>query len=63
MNGFPSSHRITIWVENPSDFETSWEKLLGGDISTVIPAHGRPFPVEDLQSNIGFVSQIQLRAL
>ncbi|MBQ6365720.1 MAG: hypothetical protein IJI61_04835 [Oscillospiraceae bacterium] len=63
MNGFPSSHRITIWVGNISDFEASWETLLDEDISTVIPAHGKPFPVEDLQKNIGFVSQIKLRAL
>ena len=63
MNGFPSSHRITIWVGNTSDFEASWETLLDEDISTVIPAHGKPFPVEDLQKNIGFVSQIKLRAL
>ena len=63
MNGFPSSHRITIWVGNTSDFETSWEKLLDEDIRFVIPAHGKPFPVENLQKNIGFISQIKLRAL
>ena len=63
MNGFPSSHRITIWVEKASDFEASWKKLLGEDISTVVPAHGKPFPVADLRKNIGFVSQIKLRAL
>ena len=63
MNGFPSSHRITIWVGDTSDYEASWQKLIDEDISTVIPAHGKPFPVEDLQKNKGFVSQIQLRAL
>ena len=63
MNGFPSSHRITIWVENTSDFETSWEKLIDEDVRVVIPAHGRPFPIENLQKNIGLVSQIKLRAL
>ena len=63
MNGFPSSHRITIWVGNTTDFEASWEKLIGEDISIVIPAHGRPFPVENLQKNIGLVPKIKLRAL
>jgi glyoxylase-like metal-dependent hydrolase (beta-lactamase superfamily II) len=50
-------------VEKASDFEASWKKLLGEDISTVVPAHGKPFPVADLRKNIGFVSQIKLRAL
>ena len=46
MNGFPSSHRITIWVGNISDFEASWETLLDEDISTVIPAHGKSTVIE-----------------
>ncbi len=63
MNGFPSLHRITIWVENTSDFETSWKKLIEEDIRVVIPAHGKPFPVENFRKNIGFISQVTLRAL
>lgn len=63
MNGFPSSHKITIWVGNKSDFESSWEKLIREDIRIVIPAHGKPFPVEELIKNIGYISQIRLRAL
>ncbi len=63
MNGLPSLHRITIWVGNTSDFETSWKKLIGEDIRVVIPAHGKPFPVEKLRKNIGFVSKIRLRRL
>ena len=63
MNGLPSLHRITIWVENPSDFKASWKKLIDEGVRIVIPAHGRPFPIEDLKKNIGFASQIKLRAL
>lgn len=28
MNGFPSSHRITIWVEDPAAFGRSWDLLI-----------------------------------
>ena len=63
MNGFPSSSRITIWVEDPADYERSWERLIAEGARIVIPAHGRPFPIEDLQKNIGSIPQIRLRAL
>ena len=63
MNGFPSLHRIIIWVENTSEFKTSWEKLFDEGVRIVIPAHGKPFPVEDLKKNIGYISQIKLRAI
>ena len=28
MNGVPSLHRITIWIENKKEFENSWQVLL-----------------------------------
>ena len=46
MNGFPSSHRITIWVGNTSDYKTSWKKLIDEDIRIVIPAHENKPPTE-----------------
>ena len=63
MNGFPSSHRITIWVENKGDFEKSWEKFMEQRVRVVVPAHGKPFPIKDLEKNFKFISRIKLRAL
>lgn len=39
MNGMPSLHRITIWIENKKEFENSWQVLLSemeNDLKVVI---------------------------
>lgn len=48
MNGFPSSHRITILVGNINAFCDSWRKIASLKSSMIYPGHGRPFPVSDL---------------
>ena len=63
MNGVPSSRRVTIWVENTDAFGRSWDLLLAEGAKALYPAHGRPFPPEDLRKNRPFLSRVRLRPL
>lgn len=49
MNGFPSTDRVTIWAENLTRFEQSWDTMLASGARTLYPGHGKPFPVDDLR--------------
>ena len=40
MNGFPSMNRIPIWIENTTEFQTSWELLIAEDVKMLPPSHG-----------------------
>jgi glyoxylase-like metal-dependent hydrolase (beta-lactamase superfamily II) len=48
MNGFPSSKRYTIWIENLKDYAGTWDSMIRGNAKTIYPSHGKPFPVHDL---------------
>ena len=63
MNGLPSSKRLIIWIENVAKFENSWEMLLSSDANTIYPAHGKPFPKNDLAKYKSAISKIKLRKL
>ena len=63
MNGFPSSRRITIWVENPAAFGRSWDLLISEDADMLYPAHGKPFAKEELVRFRQAVDRIRLYAL
>ncbi len=61
MNGFPSSKRISIWIENLKDYAGSWDSMIRSNAKTIYPSHGRPFPVSDLIKFRKFVNGIMLR--
>lgn len=63
MNGFPSSRRITIWVEDATAFGQSWDLLISEDADTLYPAHGKPFAKEELARFRPAVDRIGLYAL
>lgn len=63
MNGIPSSHRITIWVENKNAFERSWEQILASGANKIYPAHGNPFGPEELAKNKSRIQHLRLRPL
>jgi glyoxylase-like metal-dependent hydrolase (beta-lactamase superfamily II) len=63
MNGFPSSRRITIWVENPAAFGRSWDLLISEDADMLYPAHVKPFAKEELVRFRQAVYRIRLYAL
>ncbi len=63
MNGFPSRHRITIWVENPEDFGNSWKSILAEHAGLIYPAHGKPFPPSDLEKYSDSPARIRLYPL
>lgn len=63
MNGIPSSHRITIWVEDTTDFEKSWGEILTSGARKLYPAHGNPFLPEELVKNKHHIKSIHLRPL
>lgn len=48
MNGIPSSHRVTIWVENLKEFEQSWRWILKHGPAKIYPGHGKPFSPREL---------------
>ena len=63
MNGFPSIKRLIIWIEDKADFEKSWDAMLAEDADTIYPAHGRPFPRNDLTKYKNHISKIHLHKL
>lgn len=63
MNGIPSSHKITIWVEDKTAFETSWDAMLASGAKKVYSAHGSPFLPEQLAKNKHRIGRISLRPL
>ena len=63
MNGIPSSHRITIWVENKDEFEKSWDVMLASGAKKIYPAHGSPFCPCELKKNKQFIAGLRLRPL
>ena len=63
MNGIPSSHKITIWVEDKVTFEKSWDEMLASGAKKIHPAHGSPFCPRELRKNKKFIAGLRLRPL
>ena len=63
MNGIPSCHKITIWVEDKAAFEASWETMLASGAKKIYPAHGSPFCPCELRKNKKFIAGLRLRPL
>ena len=63
MNGIPSSYKITIWVEDQTAFEKSWDVMLASGAKKIYPAHGSPFCPCELKTNKKFIADLHLRPL
>jgi glyoxylase-like metal-dependent hydrolase (beta-lactamase superfamily II) len=63
MNGLPSLHRITIWIENKKEFENSWQILLDADADYIYPAHGKRFRSSDLYKFKPEINKVKLYPL
>ena len=63
MNGIPSLHKITIWVEDKTEFEKSWDAILASGAKKIHPAHGSPFCPCELRKNKKFIAGLHLRPL
>lgn len=63
MNNFPSVKRTIIWIEDLEQYKRSWEKMIALHPKMVFPAHGKPFPVEDLGKYRSYLDRIKLYAL
>lgn len=63
MNGFPSVHNITIWIENREAFENSWRNMISLAPKKIYPSHGKPFEVSALKMNIPNVVNMKLYSL
>ncbi len=60
MNNFPSIKRTIIWIENLEDYRNSWKKMIDLAPSMIYPAHGKPFPADDLKRFERHLSKIKL---
>ena len=63
MNGIPSSHKITIWVEDKVAFEKSWDEMLASRAKKIYPAHGSPFCPCELKKYKKYIAGLRLRPL
>ena len=63
MNGLPSSHKITIWIEDPTAFEQSWDVMLASGADKIYPAHGKPFLPQLLAKEKHYIGALMLRPL
>ena len=48
MNGYGAVDHSPMWIEDNDALLQSWEELLKLDVTTLYPAHGKPFPLRDL---------------
>ncbi len=53
MSGFPSMHKITIWVESVEGYVLSWKTLVSSGVRTLYPGHGSSFDAAQLTRNMG----------
>lgn len=60
MNGIPSMHRITIWIENKKDYRRAWKQMIALKPMIIYPAHGASFGWNDLNKNMKRLSKIKL---
>lgn len=63
MNGFPSSRRTIIWIEDLQQYKQSWEAMIRKNPNTLYPAHGKPFKASDLQKYLDTLDHLKLYAL
>ena len=63
MNGLPSSHKITIWVEDTAAFAKSWDVMLASGAEKIYPSHGSSFIPELLAKNKYRIGTLSLRPL
>ena len=63
MNTLPSIKRVTIWIENLQQFKQSWQTIIAIAPQIIYPAHGKPFPVSDLEKYLPALNKIKLRPL
>ena len=63
MNGFPSTHKITIWAEDKVAFAESWNKIIKLKLKMIYPAHGKPISCNELKNNISYVEAMKLYPL
>ena len=63
MDGIPSTHKITIWVEDKVAFEKSWDVVLASGAKKIYPAHGNPFCLCALRKNKKLIAGLHLRPL
>ena len=63
MNGIPSSHKITIWVEDKVAFEKSWDEMQASRAKKIYPAHGSPFCPCELKKHKKYIAGLRLRPL
>ena len=60
MNGFPSRRRTIIWIEDPSAYRQSWERILSKRPRMLYPGHGKPFQAEDLRKYLPGLERLRL---
>ncbi len=63
MQGYPSSHHVTIWVENTEAFGRSWDLLLSEGVRRLYPAHGKAFDSDELVRCRDFVHKVKVYPL
>ena len=55
MNGFPSTHKITIFAESKLEFIQSWKTIINTKPKMIYPGHG--------EQNLIYVNKINLYPL
>jgi hypothetical protein len=60
MNGFPSTNRVIIRIENLEDYKKSWNTMIEIPVHKIYPSHGAPFPKTDLIKYRDYLEKIKL---
>ena len=63
MNGFPSTRRTIIWIENLEQYRRSWETIIEKGPRILYPAHGKPFKTSDLKKYLKGLDRVRLYPL
>ena len=52
MLPFAGTHYCVIFICNMETYYQSWNKIIHSGAKCILPAHGKPFPVDKLQRNL-----------
>lgn len=60
MNGFPSTHNVSVWAEDEALYHQAWQTVISMKPTLLFPGHGKPFEYKRLEQNLPFAKRIKI---
>ena len=63
MNGFPSTHNVSVWAEDEALYPQSWQTIISLQPKILFPGHGKLFSYTQLERNLNHAKKIRIYTL